>query len=297
MKKSYLLLHIAVVFLGFSGVFGKLISLNEGLLTLYRVLFSYFILFLLLKLSKTRNPLCFREKFKIAQIGILISLSWVLFYASIKYSNISIGVICYCMASFFTSIFEPLINNRRFRISEILLSALTLLGISLIFHFDSSYQLGIVLGVIAPAFASLYTVYNERLVKLYDVKLINYYQMMGGSIGLGILLPFYLYFFPVRSFIPGLKDTVYLAALALFCTVGVYVSFTEILKKLSAFTVNLTMNLEPVYAIIVAFLFFGESKEVNFSFYLGLFFVVISVTLQALISVLQSRRTTTALYF
>lgn len=284
MKKSYLLLHIAVLFIGFSGVFGKLISLNEALLTWYRVLFSAIILFFVLEIFRVNKRISLSEKVHIAKNGILITLSWVLFYASIKYSNISIGVVCYCMAGFFTAVLEPLINRKRLKVSEILLSILTLVGIGLIFRFDTTYRLGIILGVISPLFASLYTIYNERLVRHYDSKLINYYQMLGGTVSLGLLLPVYLYFFPGESIIPGWKDTFYLLLLALFCTVGVYVAFTEILKKISAFTVNLSLNLEPVYAIVIAFLFFGESKEVNSGFYAGLFFVMLSVVLQTLIS-------------
>lgn len=289
MKKSYLLLHIAVIFLGFSGVFGKLISLNEGLLTWYRVFFSAVILFFVLKWFKINDHIRFKEKLAITKIGTLITLSWLLFYASIKYSNISIGVVCYCMASFFTAVFEPLINNQKFRLSEFLLSALTMIGIVLIFHFDTSYRLGILLGIISPMFASLYTIYNERLVKSYDSKLINYYQMIGGTIGLGIVLPVYLHFFPTENLIPNMKDTLYLILLSVFCTVGVYVTFTELLKKIPAFTVNLSLNLEPVYAIIVAFLFFDESKEVNFAFYIGLFFVMLSVILQTIISIKKAK--------
>lgn len=289
MKKSYLILYIAVIFLGFSGVFGKLISLNEGLLTWYRVFFSAVILFFVLKWFRINNRIRFKEKLAIAKVGTLITLSWVLFYASIKYSNISIGVVCYCMASFFTAVFEPLINKQKFRPSEFLLSALTMVGIGLIFHFDTSYRLGILLGVISPLFASLYTIYNERLVKSYDSKQINYYQMIGGTIGLGMVLPVYLHFFPVENLIPDMKDTLYLILLSVFCTVGVYVTFTELLKKVSAFTISLSLNLEPVYAIIIAFLFFGESKEVNFSFYIGLFFVMLSVILQTIISIRKGK--------
>lgn len=284
MKKSYLLLHFGVILLGFSGVFGKLISLNEGLLTWYRVFFSAIILFFIIKLLRISTHISLKEKLNIAKIGILITLSWLLFYASIKYSNISIGVVCYCMASFFTAILEPIINKKKFRVSELLLSALTLVGISLIFSFDASYRLGIILGIVSPMFASLYTIFNERLATNYDSKLINYYQMIGGTIGLGLLMPVYLYFFPVENVIPNGKDTFYLILLALFCTVGVYVSFTEILKKISAFTINLSLNLEPIYAIIIAFWFFDESKQINFSFYIGLSFVVLSVVLQTLIS-------------
>lgn len=284
MKKSYLVLHFAVILAGFTGIFGKLISLNEGLLVWYRLFFSAIILFMVLKLARVATNIKYREKFDIAKIGMLITIHWVFFYASIKYSNISVGVVCYCLTSFFTAIFGPLINRRRFNITEVLLSLLTLFGIALIFHFDSSYQLGIGLGIISSAFAALYTIYNERLVRRYDSRLINYYQMMGGTIGLGILLPVYLHFFPVHSLLPSLKDTGYLILLASFCTVGLYVLFAESLKRISAFTVNLSFNLEPVYAIILAFLFFNESKELNPSFYIGLVFVMLSVILQTLIS-------------
>ena len=209
MKKSYLLLHSAVLFLGLSAVFGKLINLNEGLLTWYRVFFSAIFLFFVLKLFKVNNRIPFKEKFEIAKIGMLITLSWVFFYAGIKYSNISIGVVCYCVTSFFTAIIEPLINKKGFRLSEFLLSVLTILGIALIFHFDTSYRLGIALGVISPIFYTLYSIYNKRLALRYDSKLINFYQMTGGTIGLGILLPLYLYFFPTKTVIPDLKNTVY----------------------------------------------------------------------------------------
>ena len=285
MKKSYLLLHLAVILAGFTGVFGKLITLNEGLLTWYRVLFSSIILFFLLKIFKIKEKITTEKKYKIGQIGLLITIHWIFFYASIKYSNISIGVVCYCLTSFFTAIFKPLIDKTKFKFTELILSALTLIGISLIFHFDSSYQLGIILGVISSAFAALYTIYNERLVRLYDSKIINYYQMIGGTIGLGVLLPVYLYFVPSAVIIPSLKDTFYLILLSLFCTVVLYIIFAEVLKKIPAFTVNLTFNLEPVYAIILALLFFNESKEVNFAFYLGLVFIMSSVILQTLISI------------
>ncbi|PTT00060.1 EamA family transporter [Flavobacterium sp. HMWF030] len=284
MKKSYLVLHFAVLLAGFTGVFGKLISLNEGLLVWYRVFFSSIVLFFILKLFKISTNIKLQKKLDIAKIGMFITIHWVFFYASIKYSNISIGVVCYCLTSFFTAIFAPLINRSKFSLSELGLSLITLFGISLIFHFDASYQLGIILGVISSAFAALYTIYNEKLVRNFDSRIINYYQMIGGTVGLGILLPFYLYFFPVPTILPSLKDVYYLIVLASFCTVGLYVLFAESLKHISPFTVNLSFNLEPVYAIILAFLFFNESKELNMSFYIGLCFVILSVLLQTIIS-------------
>jgi drug/metabolite transporter (DMT)-like permease len=280
-----LVLHFAVILAGFTGIFGKLISLNEGLLVWYRVFFSCIWLFVILKLFKVSTAITGKEKFNIAKIGILITIHWLFFYGSIKYANISIGVVCYSLTSFFTAVFKPLIDKERFAASELFLSFLTLVGIALIFHFDASYQLGIGLGVVSSAFAALYTIYNERLVRTYDSKVITYYQMMGGTIALGAAMPVYLHYFPVASLTPGLKDIIYLLLLSLFCTVGLYLLFAESLKKIPAFTVNLTFNLEPIYAIIMAFLFFDEGKEVNLSFYIGLLFVAGSVILQTLISI------------
>lgn len=280
MNKAYIYLHGAVLLLGLSPVFGKIISLNEGLLTFYRVFFSAIILFFILKHFKVVQKIDFNEKRKIAQTGVLLTFSWVFFFAGIKYSNISIGVVCFCMASFFTAFLEPIFNKSPLRISDILLSILTLIGISLIFHFDSSYRLGITLGIISPLFYTLYSIYNKRLVNHYDSRLINYYQMVGGTIGLGLALPAYLYLFPSEKLFPDLKDILYLLILASLCTVLTYMLLTEAFKEISAFTANLSMNLEPIYAIIIAFFFFNESQAVGYSFYFGLSFVIISVLLQ-----------------
>lgn len=292
MKKTYLLLHVAVILAGFTGVFGKLISLNEGLLVWYRVLFSAVLLFILVSIFRKKINLKLIEKINIAKVGLLITTHWVFFYASIHYANISVGVICYCLTSLFTALLEPLINKKRFSAKQLLLSLLTLIGISLIFHLDSSYQFGIILGVISSAFAALYTVYNERLVARYDSMMINYYQMIGGTAGLGVILPVYLHFQPVVNFIPAWKDFIYLFLLASFCTVLLYVLFAECLKRLSAFTVNLTFNLEPLYAIVLAFLFFDEGKEVNFGFYLGCGFVLSSVVMQTYLATREKKATT-----
>lgn len=287
MRKSYLILHIAVILAGFTGIFGKLISLNEVALVWYRVLFSTLILLLGFKILKVKRLDSLKDKIVIVQVGSLLMLHWIFFYASIKYANVSVGVICYCLTSFFTAIFAPIINKRRFNYEQLFLSLLTIVGISLIFHFDASYQLGIILGVISSSFSALYTIYNERIVLKYDSKMINYYQLGGGTILLGILMPFYYLVFPQLVYIPSLMDVVYLILFSIFCTIGLYILFAEALKNLSAFTVNLTFNLEPIYAIGLAFLIFDEAKEVNASFYWGLALVLLSVVLQAIFSLIK----------
>lgn len=294
MKKTYLLLHFAVILGGFTGVFGKIISLNAGLLVWYRLLFSAIILLiisLIIKIKKkNNNHIPFKQKSNIAATGLLLAAHWIFFYASIKYSNISIGVVCFCLASCFTAIFKPFIEKVKFRISEIALSLLTIAGISLIFHFDASYRLGISLGIISSALIALFTIYNEKLVKSYDSITLNTYQMSGGFLGLSIVLPLYLYRFPTDQFFPGYNDTISLLLLALFCTVGLYSIITYVLKVIPAFTVTLSFNLEPLYAIIIAFLFFNEGNKVSTSFYWGLLLVVTSVVLQTIFSIRQRKK-------
>ena len=282
--RHYLLLHFAVLIAGFTGILGKVITLNEGLLVWYRVLFASILLFFIVKVILKKSRIHFREIIEIVKVGLLLTLHWVFFYGSIKYSNVSIGVVCYGLCGFFTSIFKPLIDKKKIRFSELMLSVLSVLGIGLIFHFDAAYRTGIVLGVISASLGALYTIFNARIVRKYDNLTINYYQMLGGTVGLGVLLPFYLHFFPVERFLPAMNDIFYLSLLALFCTVGLYFALVEAMKKIPVFTINLSFNLEPIYAILLAFLFFNESKEVNFSFYIGLAIIIISVVLQTFIS-------------
>ena len=282
--RHYLLLHVAVLIAGFTGILGKVITLNEGLLVWYRVLFASILLFFIVKVILKKSRIHFREIIEIVKVGLLLTLHWVFFYGSIKYSNVSIGVVCYGLCGFFTSIFKPLIDKKKIRFTELMLSILSVLGIGLIFHFDAAYRTGIVLGVISAALGALYTIFNARIVRKYDNLTINYYQMLGGTVGLGVLLPFYLHFFPVERFLPAMNDIFYLSLLALFCTVGLYFALVEAMKKIPVFTINLSFNLEPIYSILLAFLFFNESKEVNFSFYIGLAIIVISVVLQTFMS-------------
>ncbi len=289
MRKSYLQLHSGVMLLGLSGIFGKLVDLNEGLITWYRVVFSAILLFALLMWKGINYSLTVKEIWKIGQPGLVMAASWLLFFASIKYSNVSIAVVCYCAVSFFTAILAPLINKKRIIWSELALGMLTVIGISLIFKFDVSYRFGIVLGVLAPVFAATYTIYNERLVRHYNSRLLTFYQMIVGALALVIVLPVYFLQYDSIQWMPTLWDVINLVLLALLCTVVAYVLLSEALKKISAFTVNLTLNLEPLYAISIAFVFFGEAEELNMGFYLGLILVVISVLTQSFLALKYNR--------
>lgn len=278
--KSYLLLHIAVFLAGFTGIFGRLVELNEVLITFYRVLFATVLLLALTVVSKTDRGMSKKDKIRVGRTGLLITVHWILFYGSIKYANVSIGVICYTLTSFFTAIFKPMLNRRKPDLVEIGLSAITILGIAIIFQTDKVYQLGILLGVLSSAFAALFTIQNERLTQRYDVRAINYYQMVTGSLFMIVLLPAYLYLFPAVRLAPTLTETIYLLILASVCTIGLYGLVVIVLKRLSAFTVNLSFSLEPIYAIILSIVFFHEQRELGVSFLIGALLILLSFVLQ-----------------
>ncbi|SHL13110.1 EamA domain-containing membrane protein RarD [Chitinophaga jiangningensis] len=290
MKKSFLLLHIAVILAGFTGIFGKLISINEIGLVWFRALFSMILLYLILKGSRKFMVYERKQQWQLMASGLLPGLHWLLFYASIKYSNISIGVICFCTSGFFTALLGPVVAGKRFSARELLLSLLTVIGVGLIFHFDTSYRLGITLGLISSVFGSLYMLTNEKLIRRYDAAMINYYQMAGITLGIGLLIPVYVYTLPIAvKLIPTGTDIGYLLILASFCTIAIYVMVAESLRRISAFTVSLSFNLEPVYSILLAILFFQEGKQLNMAFYTGLLLIITSVLLQMFMSIKTSK--------
>lgn len=280
MRSTFLKLHVSILLAGFTGLFGKLISLNEGLLVSYRMFFAALLLYIILLFQKKLPHISGNEIGKIAGTGCLLALHWVFFYASIKQSNVSIGVICFSLVGFFTALLEPLIYQRRVSVRELLFSLVTVGGILLIFRFDVHHRTGILLGVVSSALAALFTIVNKKVGAGHNSSTMLLYEMAGGCLFLICLMPVYLWFFPVESIIPDLPDLGWLLALAFFCTIGLYLLQIEVLKKISAFTVNLSYNLEPVYSIILAMLFFGEARQLTWAFYVGLALILLSVLLQ-----------------
>ena len=282
MKEAFIKLHISIIIAGATGVFGKLITLNEGLLVWWRMMFATLILAAFLYFVKKLPKIPMKEILRIAGVGMLLALHWIFFYGSIKASNVSIGVVCFSMVGFFTAFLEPLINRHRVSLKEVLFSLLTLLGVVLIFHFDTRYRLGITLGIISSALAALFTITNKKTGKNHPSSALLLYEMLGGFIGVSCMLPFYLHYFPVPTIIPGTEDFINLLLLASICTVGLYLLQIQVLKKISAFTVNLSYNLEPIYSIILAMIIFNEAKELTIAFYAGLGMSILSVVLQTL---------------
>ena len=287
MGNAFTKLHIAILLAGFTGIFGKLIQLPEGPLVWYRMLMTSVLFFAFLLLSGKLPRIAGREALKICGVGALVALHWIFFYGSIKYANVSIAVVCFALTGFFTAIFEPLTSKSKLSIRELCFSLITVCGIALIFHFDTRYRTGIILGVISAIFAALFTIAMKRVGKNHSSSTMLLYQMGGGFAFLTLAAPAYLALFPGIPVIPGAYDLLYLFLLSSLCTIGMFLLQIQALKSISAFTVNLSFNLEPVYSIILAMLIFGEANELNFSFFAGLGAICISVLLQSVYAMRQ----------
>ena len=280
-NKAFIQLHLSVFLAGFTGLFGKLITLNEVDIVWYRMFFTSLILLVFTGLPRVG----WKKFLQIAGCGALLGLHWMLFYCSIKASNVSIGVVCFALVGFFTAIFEPMIFRRRVSWSELLISLITVAGLLCIFSFDARYRYGISIGVVSSAACALYAICNKKVSVGVRSRTMLMYQMSGGIFGVSIIIPFYLMVFPAGQdvmVIPAGSNLWWMLCHALFCTIGMYLLQIQALKQLSAFTVNLTYNLEPCYTILLAFLFFGEVRELNLSFYAGIALVILSVVLQTL---------------
>ncbi|MBQ8008615.1 MAG: DMT family transporter [Bacteroidaceae bacterium] len=280
-KKGFIQLHLSVLLAGFTGLFGRLITLDEVDIVWYRMLFTTCILLVFTGMPKVG----WRKFLQLCGCGALLGFHWILFYGSIKASNVSIGVICFSLIGFFTAIFEPLIFKRRFSWVELCYSLITLAGVLCIFSFDARYRYGIMIGVVSSAVCALYAICNKKVSVGIPSRTVLMYQMSGGLVIVSAIIPVYLYFFPSQQpvmVIPEGTNLWLMLCHALFCTVGMYLLQIQALKRLSAFTVNLTYNLEPCYTIVLAFLIFGEGREINFSFYLGIGLILLSVLLQSI---------------
>ncbi|MEY3676021.1 MAG: hypothetical protein RJB67_511 [Bacteroidota bacterium] len=280
MRKALLQLHSSVFLAGFTGILGVLIELNEGLLVWYRMAITVVTLLALLVLRNKWQHLPFTQVKKLFGIGMLIALHWVFFYGSIKMANVSIGLVCVAGAGLFTALLEPLFLKVKIKWPEVALGLLSLLGIFLIFKFDARYRLGIGLGIVSAILASIFSVLNKKEVDKQPAQMMMVYELTGGLFLLTLLMPFYLNYFNVVKVFPTLSDIGWLLILSWLCTVLAMDLILQALKKVSAFTQNLTLNLEPVYGILLAFIVYQENKQLGTSFYLGISCIVLSVVFQ-----------------
>ncbi|MEO6253551.1 MAG: DMT family transporter [Ferruginibacter sp.] len=289
MKKALIQLHIAVFLAGFTAILGVLIELNEGLLVWFRLLITVATLALILLYKKQLVRIPFKDILRIFGVGTIVAIHWVTFYASVKYANVSVALVCFSATGFFTAFFEPLILKRRISLIEVGLGLLAIAGIYIIFDFHPQYKVGVIFGIISAMGSALFPIFNKRLLVTYSPGILTLYELGGGLLALTILVPFYLMQFPAAYYLPTSTDWMWLLVLAWLCTVLSFDLQLNALKKISAFTANLTYNLEPVYGIILAFIFLKENRQLHSEFYIGVLLILLAVILQ-MIRIYRSRK-------
>jgi drug/metabolite transporter (DMT)-like permease len=283
MKKAFLQLHTAVFLAGFTGILGKLISLNEGLLVWYRLFITSVTMWVIFSFTKKLQKITFVDVIKLSGIGFLAAVHWVTFYGSIKYANVSVALVCFSSVGFFTALLEPVILHVKIKWPEVFLGLLVVAGIYIIFHFDPRYKTGIILGVICAVLLAIVMILIRQFVQRINSETLLTWQMTGGLITLSAFMPFYMQQFPTNYIFPDPYDWMWLLVLSWICSVVAFQLSVNALKKLSAFTVNLTFNLEPVYGIILAFAIYKENQYLSKWFYIGFTFIAAALVIHTIL--------------
>jgi len=266
--RNLLILHLTVFIWGFTGILGALISIDAVQMVWYRVgiasitLFAYFIW------SKTSIKVSKKQFVQFFLTGSIVAVHWILFFHAIKVSTVSVTLVCLSSFTLFTAILEPLIKKQPVLIPDVVIGLIIILGIYLIFKFESQYTLGIILGLTAAIASSLFSIINSTLVQKTDPAVIGFYEIAGAFIWI-TLYRFSTGELFAETFQLSLKDWTFLIILGTVCTALAYVAGVAVMRTLSAFRVALITNLEPVYGILLAFIFFGTKESMSFGFYLG----------------------------
>lgn len=290
MKKAFLQLHFAVFLAGFTGILGRLITLNEGLIVWYRLLITSLTMWVLFFLQKKLQHISRRDILKLTGIGFIAALHWVTFYGAIKYANVSVALVCFSSIGFFTALLEPLILRVPVKWTEVVLGLLVIAGIYIIFHFDPRYKTGIILGVISAILIAVVIIILRQFIQRMNTQTILTWQLTGGFVVLSACMPFYLQQFPPTHFVPGWEDLGWLLVLSWFCSVLAFQFSAAALKKLSAFTVNLNFNMEPVYGIFLAFIIYKENEFLGKWFYVGFAIIAASLIIHIILLLKEQKK-------
>jgi drug/metabolite transporter (DMT)-like permease len=278
-NKNLLLLHFIVFIWGWSPILGKLINI-EGVeayqLVWIRMLITVVTIALYLALTKTNIRLPLKDVVKLIGVGLIITFHWYCFYNAINVSNVSVTLVAFATATLFTSILEPLFYKRRIIQYEIIFGMVIIAAIAIIFKVETRYTLGIVFGILAALTSSIFTVFNGLLVQRIESPVISIYELGGGFLGLTA----YLFF--KRDFTPEFFDVtpagwMWLSILAVLGTTFPFIASVNLMKKISPYTVTLTVNLETIYGIIFAYFIWKKEEEMTTGFYLGTFIILATV--------------------
>jgi drug/metabolite transporter (DMT)-like permease len=272
----YLILHIVVFTWGWTGILGKLISMDVLPMIFLRMFITIFTLLPVILFTGRNLRMQGKHLLQLWGVGVIIALHWLFFYQTIKISNVSIAVICLSTSTLFNALAEPLFYKRKLLMYEVLIGIVVTLALTYIFLHQLSVGKGLLFGLISAFFSAMFTTINGRISKHYDSLVFSFHELCGGCLVLLMGLLFSSYH-TQETLLPHGSDVWYLLLLSVLCTAFPFVASAWVLKHIPSFSVLLAINLEPVYTILLAWMIFGEEEKMNPPFYIGTTIILLSV--------------------
>jgi drug/metabolite transporter (DMT)-like permease len=273
-------LHFIVVLFGFTGILGKLISIPAVEMVFFRTLLAAIGMGIFIWLSGRSFKLSTWDGMALLLVGAVVALHWLLFFLSARIANVSVSLVGFATASFWTALLEPVFNRTRLNWFELLLGLFVLAGLVIIFGSDFQYSIGLWIGIASGFTCAIFALINAKLVRRIEAVTITLYEMVGATLSIACFFPLYQSQWAENHLLrlnPTLSDWVWLLVLGWLCTVYAYSASVELFKRISVFLFQLTLNLEPVYGILMALLVFGEAERMSLSFYVGAFVIFCAV--------------------
>ena len=289
--RHYLHLHFLVFIAGFTAILGEAISLGSIALVWHRMLIAFVLTFLFLIFRKYDFKINLRDFFNFSLAGIIIALHWITFFEAIEQSNISITLAMFSTGAFFASLLEPIFFKRKIKPVEIILGCVVVCGVFIILKANINSFVGVLLGIVSALLASLFSVFNGKLVQNNNPFLISFYEFLSGVVFILLYLIFSnnLSDLTISSFFS--YDYLYVFILGSICTAYAFIASIYILKFLSPYTLVLTYNLEPVYGILLAIFIFPDTEKMEFSFYIGTLIIISTIIINSILKIKNNKKT------
>lgn len=277
-RSALLLLHITVFIWGWTGILGKWIDQSAENIVLVRTIIACIGLVAVARGMKVTLSPRTPDLGRYLLTGLIILAHWTTFYLAIKRGSASVAVTCLSTSTFFTALITPFWTKQRVSLFELMLGLVIMGALLLIFGLETEYREGIVLGTLSALFSAWFNVVNSRLVKRGEAVRICFYELLTVIAGMGLWLAWRGDLPPPLWNMPASDVAGYLV-LGLVCTTFAFTAGIHVLKRLTPFTVILTVNLEPVYTILIALVLWPESERMHIGSYIGFALILACISL------------------
>lgn len=277
---DYFRLHFVVILFGFTGILGKIITIPAVEMVFYRTLLAAAGMGLMMMLTRRSARVTSSDLFALLLTGVVVGVHWLTFFVSGRMANVSVSLVGFATASLWTAFLEPLINRKKINRTEVLLGLFVLAGLTIIFASDFGYSAGLFIAILSGLTCAIFAIINARMVTRVSPSAITLYEMIGAMVAVALFFPLYSEQWAEDQqlhLIPTSMDWVWISILAWLCTVYAYTATVELFRRISVFLFQLTLNLEPVYGILMALAIFGESEKMSANFYVGTFMILCAV--------------------